>query len=137
MKLNIDCDVSKAEADYVDEKLADFVHLFTGPRNRQGFSIVLRDDNGTVRGGILGQTLWDWLQIGTLWVEEDLRGNGHGHQLLEAAEALGVERGCRHARLATWEFEAREFYEAHGYAVFGQQKDFPQGHTQYYLAKEL
>ena len=37
MKLNIDHDVSKAEADYVDYKLVDFVNGFTGPRNRQDF----------------------------------------------------------------------------------------------------
>ena len=137
MGIKIDHDVSTNEADYVDGKLVEYANTFTGPRNRQEFSIVLRDANGTVRGGILGETIWDWMQIGTLWVEERLRGKGHGYRLLEAAEELAIARGCRHARLSTWEFEAKEFYESHGYVVFGQHSDFPAGHTQYYLAKSL
>ena len=37
----------------------------------------------------------------------------------------------------TFEFEARDFYEAHGYVVQSQTEGFPAGHTHYHLTKEL
>jgi GNAT superfamily N-acetyltransferase len=82
-------------------------------------------------------TVWDWLQIGVLWIPEEMRGRGYGSTLLERVEQLGREHGCRYARLHTFDFEAREFYEAHGYRVTSQTDDFPAGHTQFHLTKEL
>ena len=137
MQLTIHDDMTQAEIDFVEARLVEFADTFTGPRGRRDFGLVLRDAEGSVCGGVVGDTLWDWMQIGTLWIGEEHRGKGYGHKLLERAEALGRERGCRFARLATWEFEARDFYVAHGYAVYGQQDGFPKGHTQYYLSKTL
>ena len=137
MEFTFHDDITPDEAEYIEKKLVEFADQFTGPRNNRGFGIVLRNAEGDVLGGITGNTLWDWLQIGVLWLTEELRGQGLGHQLLERAEALGRQRGCKFARLSTWEFEARAFYEAHGYRVFSQQDDFPKGHTQFYLSKEL
>ncbi len=137
MEFTIHDDMTQSEADYIEGKLVEFADQFTGPRNNREFGIVLRNAEGDALGGVTGNTLWDWIQIGTLWLAEELRGKGLGHQLLERAEELGRQRGCKFARLATWEFEAKEFYEAHGYSVFSQHNDFPKGHTQYYLSKEL
>lgn len=137
MEYRTDDNITKSEADYVEEQLVEFADGVMGPRNHRDFGIALRDADDQVVGGIVGHTIWEWLQIGTLWLPEELRGKGLGHQLLEQAEELGRRRNCKFARLATWEFEAREFYGAHGYAIFGQHSDFPHGHTQYYLAKAL
>ena len=137
MGLTIDEHMSAAEIDYVERRLVEFADLYTGPRQRRDFALALRSSAGAVCGGIIGDSLWDWLQIGTLWIAEEFRGQGFGRQLLARAEALGKERGCRFARLSTFEFEARAFYEAHGYVVFGQHDNFPSGHTQFYLAKTL
>lgn len=137
MEFSIHDDMTQNEADYVEEKLVEFADQFMGPRNNREFGLVLRNAKGDALGGVIGNTLWDWIQIGTLWIAEEFRGKGLGHQLLERAEELGRQRGCKFARISTWEFEARDFYEAHGYAVFGKHNDFPKGHTQYYLAKEL
>lgn len=137
MHLTIHDDMTPAEASYVEAKLVEFANAYTGPRNQREFGVVLRDAEGTAYGGIVGDTKWDWLTIGTLWIADEHRGKGFGRKLLERAEQIGRERGCRFARLSTWEFEARDFYESNGYAVFGQHDDFPAGHTQYYLAKML
>ena len=137
MGLSIEADMSADEIDYVERRLTAFADSFTGPRERRDFALALRSSGGAVCGGVIGDTVWDWLQIGTLWVAEEYRGQGFGHQLLTRAEALGRGRGCRFARLSTWEFEARDFYETHGYTIFGQHDDFPVGHVQYYMAKTL
>ncbi len=137
MSYRIEHDMTPDEVAHVQRQLVEFADRFTGPRRYRGFAIALRDDAGVAVGGITGNTVWDWLQISVLWIPEALRGRGHGHGLLVAAEALGCERGCRFARLDTFEFEARPFYEAHGYRVVARTEDFPAGHTQFHLHKTL
>lgn len=137
MRFSLQEDLRPDEAAYVQSQLVEFADAFTGPRNTQRFGIALRNETGAVFGGVLGDIVWDWLQVATLWVAEELRGQGHGDRLLHEAEALGRRRGCRFARLSTWEFEAKAFYEARGYTVYGQLDDFPQGHTQYFLKKKF
>jgi len=133
----VDDNMDKAEADYVTRELIRFADQFTEPRNYREFGLALRDDEGNVVGGIMGNAVWDWLQISALWVSENLRGKGFGHQLLERAEQWASAQGCRFSRLSTFEFEAKGFYEAHGYEIYAKTDDFPAGHTQYHLAKEL
>jgi GNAT superfamily N-acetyltransferase len=91
----------------------------------------------SVMGGIIGETHWNWLFINLMWIREELRGQGYGHQLLLAAEEEGRKRGATHAYLDTFSFQAPEFYQKHGYKVFGVLENFPPGHTRYYLTKQL
>jgi hypothetical protein len=46
-------------------------------------------------------------------------------------------RGCIGAHLDTFTFQARPFYERHGYAVFGQLDNYPGGHSRFFLSKRL
>ena len=55
----------------------------------------------------------------------------------EAEQIARDERGCVGARLETWGFQARPFYEARGYTVFGVLEDYPPGETEYHLSKRL
>jgi ribosomal protein S18 acetylase RimI-like enzyme len=109
------------------------------PRGRDFRPLVLemRDELGALRGGLLGETVWTWLSVGVIWVSPELRGSGQGARLLDAAEGLAIARGCTHARLDTFDWQARGFYERRGYAVYGQLDGFPTGHTQYHLCKSL
>jgi hypothetical protein len=49
-----------------------------------------------------------------------------------AAEAYARERGCRHVQLSTFSFQARPFYEKHGYEVFATLENCPVGHCDYF-----
>ena len=137
MNYDIHDDMTQEEALFVRQGLSEFAHRFTEPRNYREFGVVLRDENGDASGGIMGNTIWHWLRIDVLWVPDELRGKGYGHRLLDRAEELGRSRGCNFAMLDTFEFEARDFYEAHGYVVQSQTDGFPAGHTQYHLTKVL
>jgi GNAT superfamily N-acetyltransferase len=64
----------------------------TVPRNWRAVTLVLRSDEGRVVGGLLGSTVWDWLQIDTLWVDDAVRGRGHGRALITRAEQIAL--GC-------------------------------------------
>jgi GNAT superfamily N-acetyltransferase len=108
-----------------------------GPRDWEPLALGLRDSTGLLRGGAYGATMWGWLMLDGLWVAPDLRGRGLGARLLAAAEAVARRRGCRGVSLGTFDFQARVFYERHGYSVFGQLPEFPAGHTHFHLAKRL
>lgn len=100
-------------------------------------NLFLRDDEGAIFGGLIGNTYWGWLYVGVLWVSEALRGQGYGRQLLRQAESIARERGSHHVHLDTMSFQALPFYLKQGYAQFGQLDDMPTGHSRYFLQKAL
>ncbi len=100
-------------------------------------TVLLRDASGAIHGGLLGAVVWTWLYVDVLWVADAHRGAGHGSRLLAAAEEEAVRLGCRAAHLDTFGFQARPFYEKHGYQVFGALDDYPQGESRYFLWKRL
>ncbi|MEU1199532.1 MULTISPECIES: GNAT family N-acetyltransferase [Streptomyces] len=96
------------------------------------------DADGALAGGLVGHTWTTWLHVTYLWVDDRHRGAGLGSRLLAEAERLaGDERGCRAARLETWDFQAPGFYRRHGYDVVCVIPDYPPGVTEYTLTKQL
>ena len=108
-----------------------------GPDGFKHLCFTLYAPDGKVAGGLIGETFWGWFYINLLFVKEELRGQGYGHQLLDLAEEEARQRGAKNVFLDTFSFQAPEFYRLHGYQVFGELKDFPPGHTRYYLTKQL
>jgi GNAT superfamily N-acetyltransferase len=94
-------------------------------------------DRGALVGGLIGETVWAWLSIRLLWVDPAHRGAGHGHRLLAAAEAEARRRGCRHARLSTFSFQAAGFCERCGWRQALALEDFPRGHRRLFYVKAL
>jgi GNAT superfamily N-acetyltransferase len=101
------------------------------------FGFFLRDIDGEVLGGAFGNLWGDWLFVETLWVDRQLRGRGHATKLMAAAEQHASARGCSNAFLDTFSFQARPLYEKLGYQVIGELKDFPKGHSRYWMAKHI
>lgn len=97
--------------------------------------IFLRDEGGTVVGGLLGNTYWRWLSISIVWLHENTRGSGYGTQMIAMAEAEAIRRDCLYAHVDTMDFQVLDFYLKLGYAVWGQLDDLPPGHTRYFLKK--
>jgi GNAT superfamily N-acetyltransferase len=96
-----------------------------------------RGDRGALVGGLIGETVWEWLSVRLLWVDPGHRGAGHGRRLLAAAEAEGRRRGCRNARLSTFSFQAAGFYERCGWRQALALEDFPRGHRRLFYVKAL
>lgn len=108
--------------------------------DRAGFrplGVFARDDDGRVVGGISAYVNWSWLGINLVWISRELRGTGFGSRLLETVEREGIARGCRRAHLDTFSYQARPFYERHGYEVFATLEDYPQGGQRYFMKKKL
>ena len=121
----------------VVEGVDDFNIATTGLAAHHEVVHLLRDGDGEVLGGLLGFTWGSWLRVDHLWIAEAERGRGWARQLMAAAEAYAIRRGCRGAHLDTYSFQARPFYEKLGYVVVGQIDDMPPGHTAYFMEKRF
>lgn len=126
----------KEIVDAIDTGLAAYNEGFTGKRDWERIAIAVRDENGTLVGGLIGVFGWDWLHVSTLWLDERVRGQDVGTRLLAMAEQEALARGITNVHLETESFQALGFYLKNGYHVFGRLDDKPKGYTWYYLKKE-
>lgn len=122
---------------FVTEGVGNFNIATTGHAAWYPVAYFVRSDEGEILGGLHGTVWGKWLYIKIVWVAEPARGKGCAKKLVEAAEAYAIERGCMAAHLETFSFQARSLYEKLGYEVFGELKDYPPGHTFYFLRKTL
>ena len=107
------------------------------PHIREAVLLRLLNADGGVGGGLIGRISWQWLYVQTLAVAPALRGQGWGLRLMEAAEAAARLHGCIGARLDTYSFQARDFYEKQGYRAIGTIEDCPPGHARHSMAKRF
>jgi len=99
--------------------------------------IFLTKRRGETVGGIVGYLFGGWLYIQLFWVEESLRNKGYGTKLLRMIEDEAIKSGCKHAHVDTYSFEARPFYEKHGYTLFATLENYPEGYSKHFLKKKL
>ena len=96
------------------------------------------DKEGNIIGGCTGYIYyWGGMYIDDMWVDEKYRRQGLGSQALQAVEKVAEAKGCHLIWLGTWDFQARPYYEKHGYRVFSTLYECPVGHTDYELYKRL
>ena len=129
--------VSAADAERVKQGLRDHNASVLGEAGYAHLHVYARDSGGALIGGLVGGTYWRWLHVESLWVSEPHRHRGTGSRLLTLAEAEAVRRGCGHAFLDTFSFQARPLYERLGYRCVGTVSDFPAGHERYFMVKRL
>lgn len=77
---------SPKDRDYIHEQIKTFNNE-NSPHHRavrkggvQTLDIYVRDREGHLRGGLVGITYWDWLEVEDLWLGSSLRGQGMGHE---------------------------------------------------------
>lgn len=121
----------------IEQGLLNYNRQFVEVEGYQRLAIILRDENQTLVGGLLGDVYWNWLHISVLWLDESVRRQGYGSQMLKMAEEEAVRLGCHSINLDTMSFQALAFYQKHGYTLFGELEDHPVGHTRYYLKKKV
>ncbi|HLI79358.1 MAG TPA: GNAT family N-acetyltransferase, partial [Candidatus Binataceae bacterium] len=123
----------------VRQGISSHAYAALGPSDGEWspFNFFLRDDDGEILGGALGNCWDDWMYLAYLWVDRSLRGHGHATKLMAAAEEHAIAKGCCNAFLDTFSFQARPLYEKLGYELFGVEEDHPKGHSHYLLKKRL
>ncbi|WP_133408000.1 GNAT family N-acetyltransferase [Parashewanella tropica] len=98
-------------------------------------SVVLRDDNQAVIGGVAGRTIYQTFFIEVLWVDEIARGQGIGRRLMELAETEAINRGCVMAQVDTLAVQAPDFYQGLGFEVTGIASGITDKHDRYFFKK--
>ena len=120
------------------EGLTAFNAPFVGPHGYKPLSLVVRrEEGGEPAGGAFGWCYGAWFFLHYFFLPEDLRGAGLGARLIARLEAEAKARGCIGAHVDTFSFQARPFYEAQGFRVFGTITDQPPGHARHFLFKRF
>ena len=121
----------------VREGLIGFNKNKTSMEAPKAIPIFMRDGKNQVVGGVIGYVYAGWLHIDFLWIEESFRNKGNGTKLLKMIENEAVGCGCKYADLDTFSFQARPFYEKHGYTLFATLDNYPEGYSKHFLKKDL
>ncbi len=127
----------KEDVQQIHDGLEQYNRQHTAPSTLQPLVIYLRDDDGTIKGGLTGGTFWHWCHVDILWLDESIRQHGYGSTLLQMVEEEAVRRGCVGIFLDTMSFQAPDFYIKHGYSEWGRLDDFPPGHQRIFFKKWL
>lgn len=132
---------NQVDSEYIRQKVIEH-NMANVPEEvkhpKKQISFILRDENQKILGGITGTNYWYHLHIDFLWVDESLRGQGYGKELLTRIEEFAIEQSCHLIQLDTFSFQAPNFYQKFGYEVIGIVDDFPvKDSKQYYLVKKI
>ena len=90
---------------FLYRQLDGFNEAQAGPTAIRPLGVFARRGTEIV-AGLFAYTLWNWLEIRHLWVAEPLRHQGLGRRLMLAAEREARLRGCDHAHVDTFTFQA-------------------------------
>lgn len=94
-------------------------------------------ENGKKYAGVTGKIWGNWLLIQYLWVDKNEKGKGIGSTILSELELYAKQQGCHSCLLDTFSFQAKPFYEKHGYILQMTMENFPADAQRYYLIKQL
>lgn len=105
----------------LDQRLSDELDAFNAAATadvdaapQQELTVRADDADGLV-GGVSGWTWGRAAGIAMTWVRADQRGTGLGARLLAQFEDEARRRGCTHAFVTSFTFQAPAFYEGRGY----------------------
>ena len=137
LELVMGMDPTPLEIDFLEDRLYEFNSQSTGVVDASGISIFGRDAQGAIVAGLCGHTWGGCCEIRQVWVHQLHRGQGIGRRLLEVAETEARRRGCSQIVLATYSFQAPEFYRKLGFEIVARLPDYPRGHQHLHLRKVL
>lgn len=139
MKLSISYEPNPTQADLLIllEGISNNAKQKKGHKPIVTFAFFIRDEKNVIHGGCSGCNLYGCLYIDSLWVEETLRSNGYGTQLMKAAEKWGNEQRCTFSTVNTMDFEALGFYKKLGFEIEFKRQGFSKESIFYFLRKDF
>jgi ribosomal protein S18 acetylase RimI-like enzyme len=88
-------------------------------------------------GAVAGFTWAGFCELRQVWIDERFRGCGHGSALLNDAIKEARARGCSQMYLATYSFQAPDFYRRFGFEVAAVIENRPPGHSDFIMRLAL
>ncbi|MGB0908066.1 MAG: GNAT family N-acetyltransferase [Maricaulaceae bacterium] len=108
-----------------------------GYPDTRSFLITVKDEAGETMGQLWGEVRWHVFHLDIIVVDEAAQEKGVGSELMTAAETLARQEGCFLMWLDTYAFQAREFYEKHGFEVFSSFEGSPPHYPHWFMKKAL
>lgn len=133
-KLYIEAELKDEDMKIIENGLTEYALSKSSEQNIP-ISILIKDDDGKVIGGLQGNHNSNWLYINALWVDSLHRGKGYGKQIMLEVEKEALKRGVSNAYLQT--VHSLEFYKKLGYETFSIIENSPEGFNMYYVKKAL
>ena len=130
--------LTKEEAAYIGEKINEIVPHEVDA-DEEEFVLKVENENGEIIGGCIAEAYeyhWSRVLLEELWVDKRYRHQGIGSMIIREVELIAREKACRVVTLGTASYNARPFYEKHGYTVFTTLKK-ANGYIFYSLVKYL
>jgi ribosomal protein S18 acetylase RimI-like enzyme len=129
-------DLSPAERQAISQGLDAYNAAATGYHDAQDLAFVAQD-GGELVGGLVGYSWGGICEVMWLWIADGHRRHGLGGRLIEAAVAEAAARGCAYVQLATYDFQAPDFYRRHGFEMIAEIPEKPLGHVEYVMRRLL
>ena len=129
--------------DFLRDKIKAFnnenspFHRESRQENSTLFIQLKEEIQGAFAGGVTASIYWNMMFIDILFVEESHRGCGLGNKLLRELIDIARDKKCQYIALETYSFQAKDFYERHGFQVVGALEDYPPGETYYTMRLNL
>ncbi|HWH86044.1 MAG TPA: GNAT family N-acetyltransferase [Pseudomonas sp.] len=137
LRIELTQNPSEEQRQAILQPLIDYNDAKTGGSKSEPFALMVRDDHGSIVGGLYGRVIFRWMFIELLSVPEQGRGQGIGSKLMAQAQALATDKHCLGIWLDTFDFQAPEFYKKLGFSQFGEIMDYPPGHKRHFFLKRL
>ncbi len=132
-----DADPSHADIMTIWRGICEHAKAVRGHGPGRPFAFFIKDEMGGIKGGCSGYLFHGCAYTDFLWVDNSLRGQGYGVELMERVEKLAIESGCRFMAVHTMDFEAPEFYKKLGYFVEFERRGFEKDSIMHFLRKNL
>jgi GNAT superfamily N-acetyltransferase len=129
--------VQPESRDAIAHGLREFNAAHLGNFQWTTLDVYVRDSDGQIVAGLIGDTALGWFSIHALGAAEDLRGAGVGSGILKVAEDAAIERGCRAAVRETLSFQAPDFYEKRGHIRAGTMERYRGGVQRIFMQKRF
>jgi GNAT superfamily N-acetyltransferase len=86
--IKYDHPLSPQQEEYIEERFSEMAYKARGLPKVEKFFISFYDELDALKATVYGFIYYGCLEIGTLFVEENLRGRGFGKDLMQKAEKL-------------------------------------------------
>lgn len=122
-------DLSALDIDWIEDQIYAHNRRAIGRDDALGLAFMFRDEGGRMIGACAGYSWAGTAELKQLWVDPAYRGRGYGRMLLDAFIAEASRRGVAHIWVASYDFQAPEFYEAAGFVRMAEFTGWPEGHS--------
>lgn len=117
--------------------LSEFAKMMRGHEPGKAYAFFIRNKKNEIKGGCSGYIFYGSCYIDLLWLDDLLRNQGYGTQLMRETEKLATENQCHFITVSTMDWEAYEFYKKLGFYVEFERGGYDKNSTFYYFRKDL